>query len=210
MLDAARKMGRDDGAWVDANFELDSGVWAHLAECSRDDAPVVLLATSFALVQLFDAVSDRPPIQLPKGSRVMDTGGYKGRSRTVTRDELLLDIAQRLGVHADMVENEYGMSELSTQAWLGTIARSTGHPLGNEARWQPWWMRTRVVDPQTLREVNDGECGLLVHHDLANAYSCACIRTEDWGRRIGSSYELLGRAPGAELRGCSLQLEAVL
>jgi Fe2+ transport system protein FeoA len=64
----------------------------------------------------------------------------------------------------------------------------------------------RVVDPQTLEPVADGETGLIVHHDLANVWSCACIRTEDLGVRRGASFELVGRAPGAVVKGCSLQL----
>ena len=176
-----------------------------------DAQPVVVLATSFALVQLFDATDTS--LTLPPGSRVMDTGGYKGRTRELTREGLLELVGARLGVPPMLCENEYGMSELSSQAWLGTVAAGLGAaplPAPRGGRWQPPWIRTRVVSPETLEDVEDGEEGLLVHHDLANAWSCAAIRTEDWGLRIGNSYALLGRAPGAELRGCSLQLEDVL
>jgi hypothetical protein len=65
----------------------------------------------------------------------------------------------------------------------------------------------RVVDPITLDEVADGEQGLLVFHDLANVWSCAAVRSEDLGIRRGAGFELVGRAPGATLKGCSLQLE---
>jgi hypothetical protein len=210
MFDAIRAEGIDGGAWVDADGRLDGdGAWTRLKLAEREEQPALVLSTSIALAQLLE--HDSAAVRLPGGSRVVDTGGSKGRTRSVSREALLELVESRLGVPAAMVENEYGMSELSSQAWLGTIARSTGKPLRTSpGRWQPPWFRTRVVDPQTLEDVADGGEGLLVHHDLANAYTCAAIRSEDWGRRCGDSYELLGRAPGAELRGCSLQIEDVL
>jgi len=47
----------------------------------------------------------------------------------------------------------------------------------------------------------------LRHFDLANLNSVLAIQTEDLGRVAGSGFELLGRAPGAQLRGCSLTAE---
>lgn len=186
--------------------------WRSLRQAAQAEVPVLVLATSFALVHLFEAGDER--LELAAGSRVMDTGGYKGRSREYTRADLVETIGKRLGIAPGWCDNEYGMSELSSQAYLGTIAASAGHALAgtdetNLVRWQPPWFRTRVVDPVTLDEVADGERGLLVHHDLANVYSCAAIRTDDVGVRRGTSYEFVGRAPGAELRGCSLRLEDV-
>ncbi|MCW2949897.1 MAG: putative acyl protein synthase/acyl-CoA reductase, partial [Thermoleophilia bacterium] len=61
----------------------------------------------------------------------------------------------------------------------------------------------------TLADVDDGEHGLLVFHDLANVWSCAAVRSEDLGVRRGTTFELVGRAPGAALKGCSLQLEDI-
>ncbi len=216
MFDAIRtELADDGGAWADANSQVDcAGAWSALTHAAADGVPVLLLATSFALVQLLEATADAAPLTLPATSVVVDTGGYKGRTRELSRAELLDLIHTRLGVPAAWCENEYGMSELSSQAWLGTAARMDGAPLNDihtpDARWQPPWMRTRVVNPRTLTEVADGESGLLVHHDLANVWSCACIRTEDIGIRVGATYVMTGRAPGAELKGCSLRVEDVL
>lgn len=202
----------DGGAFVDADFALDAeAAWLALEDAATDDVPVLLLATSFALVMLFEAaaVHGWDTIELPQGSRVVDTGGYKGRTRELTRDELVAQIGSWLGVTPAWCENEYGMSELSSQCWLGNVAAATGHPIseGGAPRWMPPWLRVRVVDPTTLVDVADGEQGLLVFHDLANVWSCAAIRSEDLAIRRGDSFELVGRAPGAALKGCSLQLE---
>ena len=58
--------------------------------------------------------------------------------------------------------------------------------------------------------VDDGEPGLLVFHDIANVHTCAAVRSEDIGIHRGDSFELVGRAPGATLKGCSLRLEDVV
>lgn len=217
MLDIIRtQMGRDGGAFDVALEGSTDDAWLQLSQAAAANRPVVLVATSFALVHLLEQTANRPALALPRRSRVMDTGGYKGRSREVDRDELLRTISARLGVDASMVENEYGMSELSSQAWLGTIAQSLGRPLpghppaDGQLRWQPPWMRTRVVNPETLEEVGEGEQGVLVHYDLANVFSCAAIRTEDLGIRRAARWSFAGRASDADLRGCSLRLEDLL
>jgi hypothetical protein len=215
MLDTIRtELGNDGGIFATADDVDALGAWERLSEL---DAPVLLIGTSFSLVHLLDATSHLPALQLPARSRVMDTGGYKGKVAEVSREELLARVQARLSVSPEWVENEYGMSELSSQAWTGCIANALGKPLpgmppvrDDIGRWQPPWMRTRVVDPTTLEEVADGHVGVLVHYDLANIWSCAAIRTEDLGRRVGSRWEFHGRASGAELRGCSLRLEDLL
>ena len=167
--------------------------------------PLLVAGSSFALVALLDALRDLDePLLLPAGSRVMDTGGYKGRTRSVERADLLADVERLLGVDGTMVENEYGMCELSSQAYLGTIARAVAVPLegADGPRWQPPWMRTTVVDPDSLEPVADGDPGVLVRVDLANAYTCAAVRTEDVGIRHGDSWQLVGRLAGAPARGC--------
>jgi hypothetical protein len=48
---------------------------------------------------------------------------------------------------------------------------------------------------------------MIVVHDLANTGSVAALQTEDLGRGVGNvddGFEVLGRASGAEARGCSI------
>lgn len=205
----------DAGVFVGADYAIDhDGAWSRMEALRAVDHPVLVLATSFALALLVDAAREagRAPIELPPGSRIVDTGGYKGRTRELTRPELLARVESWLGVPHQWCENEYGMSELSSQAWLGTVAAAAGFPLdvaNPDARWTPSTLRVRVVDPVTLTEVDDDRPGLLVFHDIANVHSCAAVRSEDIGIRRGDSFELVGRAPGATLKGCSLRLEDV-
>lgn len=170
--------------------------------------PVLLLTTAFALVQLLDGLGDAR-LSLPGGSRIMETGGFKGRVAEVDRAALYGRVGERLGVPTSHVVNEYGMTEMLSQAYDGVAGRA-GSPLDREHRFPPW-VRCRALDPASLSSLPPGEPGLLAHFDLANAASVCHILTEDLGCTTeGGGVRLLGRAPGASLRGCSLTAESFL
>lgn len=156
---------------------------------SAATSAVGVMGTAFNFVNLIGAVGS---LKLPAGSRVLETGGYKGRSREVSRKELHEMIRRQLGV-SDIVM-EYGMCELSSQAYAHE---------DNIFHFPPW-ARAQVVSPENGREVKEGETGLIRVFDLANVWSVAAVQTEDLGVRRGHGFELLGRASGAEARGCSL------
>ena len=52
--------------------------------------------------------------------------------------------------------------------------------------------------------------GTIVVYDLANTGSVLAVQTGDLGRRAGSGFELIGREPGAEERGCSIAADELL
>lgn len=166
-------------------------------------SPLVLLSTSFALVGLFDAAGTRR-FELPPNSVVMQTGGYKGRSRELGAAEMAARIDATFGPVT--VVNEYGMTELSSQLYdaRGLGATQAGQYI------EPPWLQVILRDPVTLRPVPSGQEGLLSFVDLANVDSAVAVLTQDWGVREGRGVRLLGRAAGAELRGCSLDVEALL
>jgi hypothetical protein len=141
----------------------------------------------------------------------MQTGGYKGRSREVEPGELRAAVAAAFAVPASHVVAEYGMTELSSQLYEPTLAAAT---LGREAPHgvysSPPWMRVDAVDPATLRPLPAGELGLARIVDLANVDSAVAIQTADRVRITPAGMELLGRAPGATPRGCSLAIEEML
>jgi hypothetical protein len=202
-----------DNAWA-----LDTAAaFAALREAEQAGKPVVLLGTAFMFVHLLDEFAARGQSPaLPPGSRVMETGGYKGRSRELPKAELHALITARLGVPREFIVCEYGMSELSSQAYDGVAgdkwqvtngtpaapSRTTHH--APRVFHFPPWCRALVVSPETGREVAEGETGLLRVFDLANVRSVMAIQTEDLAVRRGEGFELLGRAARAEARGCSL------
>ena len=104
-----------------------------------------------------------------------------------------------------MIVCEYGMSELSSQAYDATFgpSRFTFH-VSRTFRFPPW-TRVQIISPESGREVGEGETGLIRVLDLANVYSVMAIQSEDLGIRCGDGFTLAGRAVSAEPRGCSLQ-----
>ncbi|HTL59438.1 MAG TPA: hypothetical protein VL361_27455 [Candidatus Limnocylindrales bacterium] len=179
-----------------------------LKRATEGKRAVVILGTAFSYVHLLDHFRDLGlRFQLPPGSRAMETGGYKGRSRTLTRAELHALITEMLGICANNIVCEYGMTELSSQAYDRVAAGNLepkNPPSSVRAFHFPPWARAQIISPETGREVSEGETGLIRVFDLANVHSVLAIQTEDLGIRRGNGFELIGRAKLAEPRGCSL------
>jgi hypothetical protein len=182
-----------------------------LETATAEGTPVLLVGASFAFVHLLDALAESgTKFILPHGSRAMDTGGFKGRSRQIGRGELYDRIGEALGIGGEWIVNEYGMTEMSSQFYDGVAGVAPGSGLPRIHR-GPGWVRSVAVDPESLRPVAPGEIGILRHIDLANLYSVAVLQTADLGRVTDDgAIELLGRAAGAEARGCSIAVDELL
>jgi hypothetical protein len=174
------------------------------AALQTSDRPMVVFGTAFGFAHLLD--NWRPKGRLPEGSVVVETGGFKGKSREVPREELYAWFTKALGCAPERCLSEYSMSELSSQLYSRGI--ELGRPTGLYAA--PHWLRVRAVDPMTLQPLSPGETGLLRFDDLANTDSVAAIQTSDLGRVTADGVELIGRAPGATPRGCSLAVEEII
>lgn len=192
-----------------------------LRQCEKSGPPVTLLGSSFGFVHIFDVMEESGQrFELPDGSRLMDAGGYKGRSREIERAEFVELACALFGLPQERVVNLLGMTELASQIYDGTLARSIrGADDGSATRMKepPHWVRTRIVDPTALEsgdlgEIRDGRRpGLLRHLDLANVERPMVIQSDDIGLRRESAevagFEILRRARGSEPRGCSLSVE---
>lgn len=201
----AERWGTSDRAFFIARGTLDAeGAERALDEAARDGFPVALLGATYGFVHLVDAMGARA-VSLPEGSVVMPTGGFKGRSREVAPDAFHAMLQGRFGVSRAQIVGEYGMTELTSQAYE---AHAEGCAPG-EFRAPPW-TRVTAVDPVSLERVADGEVGLIRVVDLANVGSSVAIQTSDLGRVTARGFEVLGRAPGAAPRGCSRALDAAL
>ena len=184
---------------ADGGLDVD-GVRRRVEEAHRAGRPVLLLGTALAFLHLCESLS--APLALPAGSEAMETGGYKGTGRTLTKAELYGMFRHSLGLAADAVVNEYGMTELSTPFYT----RGLGRPHAG-----PPWARALVIDPETGGEVAVGETGTVRLFDLANIGSVLAIQTQDLAvRRPDGTFELLGRDPAALPRGCSRAADEML
>lgn len=182
-----------------------------IARAQREDQAILIAGTAFAFVHFLEGAGDAD-WRLPLGSRVMETGGFKGKSREVPRDVLHRELMERFAIPSRSVINQYGMTELGSQFYDSTLI----DPAGPRRKIGPPWTRVRFVDPMGSEDVPGGEVGMILIQDLSNTGSIAAIQTADLGRaildRAGSEigFDILGRAEGAEARGCSIATDIML
>ncbi len=203
-----------------------------LREASLEGQRVLVLGTARALQALlegFVAGQLGAPPTLPVGSCLMETGGFKGAARTLSRELFYEGLSKALGLPLFTIISEYGMTELASQGYqpsllmqvdrevkdyLHRLAAALPEGLDDEGLGRcfifPPWCRVRSVDPQTLTILPEGERGLLRFWDLANVDSISVVQTADVGVVRGGAVVLAGRAPGATARGCSLAVDEVL
>ena len=215
------------GQETSVGWELDiDRVLFELRKSMCANRPIMIAGTAYNFIQLLDHFEHKNiRYRLAEGSRVMETGGYKGRTRTVPKEELYGQISQKLGIPEARIVSEYGMCELSSQAYNYAIehvlhSNEKGEELLSKQELKqrppaqarpfsrrflfPPWVRIRVVSPETEKEVSDGEEGILEIVDLGNVASSIAIRTQDRVWRWGQEFELIGRVEHSEPRGCSL------
>lgn len=196
---ALARAGSDPGGALDWEAAR-----ARVEEARRASEPLVVLATTLAAAEWTEHLAaGGHRLELPPGSRLMDTGGAKGREG-LERSDVLEAVEERLGLPPRSVINEFGMTELLSQRYAPSAGPGAGWLEG------PPWLRTRALDPVTLEEVPEGEVGVLCHHDLANAGSVSVVLTEDRGRVRDGRVQHLGRSAGSPPRGCSLATAELL
>jgi hypothetical protein len=185
-----------EGAWA---LDVEQTMAAlHQAQSARQ--PVALLGTAFSFVHLLDHCrAGQTRFRLAAGSRALETGGYKGRGRMASKGELRQMMTRWLEIPESHIVAEYGMSELSSQAYDRVVPEETGGGF----RFPPW-ARAQLISPETGREAGEGETGMVRVVDLANVRSALAVQTEDLAVRRGGGFELTGRAAQAAARGCSL------
>ena len=205
---------------------------ASMRSASSAGQPVLVLGTARALQALLEGIVAGElgdPPTLPRGSRLMETGGFKGASRTLSRDLFYAGLSKALGLPLGAIVSEYGMTELASQGYQPALLMGRDDPSGGHWRRLagafpeglddaesgrffvfPPWCRVRSVDPQSLEILPEGARGLLRFWDLANVDSISVIQTADVGVVREGAVVLSGRALGATARGCSLAVNEVL
>ena len=166
--------------------------------------PVTLIGASFGFVHLVDALDKQGwSIELPPGSRLVDAGGFKGRSRVVSPEDLRSAFSRVFGIAPSHHVNVLGMTELASQFYESSLAE----PGAPRRKVNPPWTATAAVDPLTLSPLPDGEVGLLRHLDLANLDRPLVIQTDDLGCVVSGGFKVLGRAVNDADRGCSISVD---
>lgn len=176
-----------------------------LSQVEQQQSPYALLGASYSFVHVFDLLEkEKRRFQLAPNSQLFDTGGFKGQSRELELNDFYEQMQFYFGVAPSQCTNMYGMTELSSQIYDSGNAQLPSVKSG------PHWTRIRIIDPLTNLDVPKGEPGIIVHYDLANYNSVAALMTEDVGIQKPTGFQLLGRAEGADAKGCSLAMETFL
>ncbi len=165
-----------------------------LGDSARRERPALVVGAAFGLLELAEGGVGR----LPGDVRLIETGGMKTHRRSMERETLHDVLSRGFGCPRDRIGGEFGMCELTSQAWAPT------------GWWYeaPPWMRFEVVDPEHPdRALPEGSAGLLAVTDLANLYTASHLLTEDRAVVRSGRFSVLGRASGAALRGCNFLME---
>jgi hypothetical protein len=178
--------------------EVSGGFWLidpegkFLLENFDPQKPAALLGTSIALLKACD---ETPPLTLPEGSWIFETGGSKGLEKSFTPAEVRARLSAHFGIPESRILNEYGMTELFSQSYKWG---------DEETHKAPPWTAIRVIDVHSGKPAAEGQPGYLEIIDLANLDTVSAIRTQDIAIARGErEFLLLGRDPEAIARGCS-------
>jgi hypothetical protein len=203
---AKQNFGTSDSAYyLDSQGLRTDALCEALVQAQHSGQPLALLGASYSFVHLMDTWQAQGlRFELPAGSRLLDTGGFKGQSRDIPMEAFYAQLSHTFGVPRDQCINMYGMTELSTQFY------DAGNLTVPSLKRGPHWIRSRVVDPLTGQDVPKGERGILAHTDLANFNSVLTILTEDVGQASDDGFVLIGRAQGAQAKGCSMAVDDFL
>ena len=142
---------------------------------------------------------------------VIDTGGTKGKSFHIPRSEFW-EILQKtyVSTHPQGVcwGSEYGMCELLSQAYA--VIQPGDFSDSEICFYCHQGLFPFVLSFDGAAEVPTGEIGYLAFIDQRNKDSYAAIITEDlaFRRDDSSCFFLVGRAPDATQKGCSLNVKA--
>lgn len=183
-----KKSGKESGFYLYNQNDLAEKI----NELIERKCKVIVIGVTFALLDMSMAF----PCNL-RGGILMETGGMKGRKREMIRQEVHEIL--KSGFDVDFVCSEYGMTELTSQAYSDESGSFQ----------MPFSMQV------SLREINDpfsaihnvGRTGAINIIDLGNIHSCCFIETKDIGTLVEpKAFNVLGRMDNSDIRGCNLMM----
>lgn len=196
---------RSQEFYFDTNGLRTDALRKRLDQATQENDPVIVFGTAFGLADAMDAIA---PLTLPPQSKILQTGGFKGRRKALEAETFYNALATHFGIPPQDILAEYGMTELSSQLY-SDVSTPANDAKSAAARLliPPPWCNVQAVDPHTLRVLPQGQTGLLRFVDCANIDSVVAIQTSDLGVIHPRGVELIGRSEDATPRGCSLAIE---
>ena len=179
--------------WVKDNA-IDFAALRTMLETQRKRGQAIGIAgTAFSFVHLLEAWADLPPLRLPRGSWLLETGGFKGRSREVSKPELYAQLARTFsrprrrhlerirheralqpGLHAWRQRRPYHAA-VGARARVSILPRAVKSPLGNAASCAGSISPTPIPSSLCRRSISPSA------RHRASASSAAWPRTEPRG-----------------------------
>ena len=184
--------------------DIDSNPKNFLQSLSKIEvnSQVLLFGTTFHHLGLMKSLTadDTKPLFQKYSLSIVDTGGTKGRTEAIPLADCIQLFQDFYASQKFQFLSEYGMCELSSQAWSlkpihdsSFICHNTMVPLAIS------------VDKKTA--LPHGEKGYIAFIDSINEESWGAIITEDIGHTINDfSFYLNGRGPDSSIKGCSLNV----
>ena len=178
------------------------------SRCQKFKQPIILFATAYHLMWLLES---EWRLLLPQGSVIIETGGYKGKTKELPRKEFYNALQRKFGVTSDFIVSEYGMCESATQAYdfISSPNDESPTPLEERLFFLPSWIEPSVTQRGGfLRPQGDG--ALVLDDPMRIDYPWP-LRTQDFVRLEFNkkAFRLIGRVASAKLKGCSLSAESV-
>ncbi|HNW34345.1 MAG TPA: acyl-protein synthetase [Candidatus Ozemobacteraceae bacterium] len=194
--------------WSEAtgSFEFDLGrTVRRLLAFARRGRPIRILGFPAYLWQVCDELEKRGKrLKLGNRSFVITGGGWKiHKEREVTKQMFKKRVSSILGLPEENIRDSFGMVE------HGIPYVDCEHGRLHV----PVFARARVIDPESLRPLPDGEPGLLhLMTPYLSSYPSISLLTTDRARladrcpcgRRGKTIEILGRAGVAKHKGCAI------
>lgn len=196
--------GRQPIYALNEDMSLNIEVVQAFAETHKNQ-PVLLFGFTFMVWQHFIQALNNNAVKLNlSGGILLHSGGWKKlEAQKVSNEEFKLVCRNTLNI--EKVHNFYGMAE---QVGSIFVECEAGHLHA------PIYADVVVRDPQTLKVIDNNSPGLLqVLSIVPGSYPGNSLLTEDLGSvlgvddclcgRKGKYFEVLGRLPKTEVRGCS-------
>jgi len=174
---------------------------------NNQDQEVCILGFTYVLYHhvVKELMEKKIQLKLPDNSKVAHIGGWKKlESEKVTKEQFVSDVSQVFGVLKENIFDFYGFTEQ-----MGLLYVS----VGDGPKTVSTYSEIIIRDFQTLDPVEDGKQGLIqILTPVPHSYPGISVLTEDVGKivghgidktgRIGTQFEIIGRAKKAEARGC--------
>ncbi len=172
----------------------------------REKKKIILLGTTLSLYDFAIFLKENnEKIFLKEGSRIMDTGGWKGKRISLKVKDLRKIYKEFFNVDESYVINEYGMCELASQFYDITLRKFIFENKIERFKSSLPFLRFKILN----EEGKFSNKGLIGVYDLFNLETCSFLLTPDMVKTKGKGFEIIERVD-EELRGCALISESML